>query len=236
MENQLLNILVIDDDPLITDLISHFCEKADAINSCITCNNGIEGLRLWTEGDYDILYLDYNMPDLNGKAILELNQDNGYVVMITSEEKFAVESYNYDCIIDFLLKPITYDRFLGTLSKLPRKSKEESSSTLNNEDFTEKLYLKDGKKWIPVSFNEILYVKSESNYLHVQTGSESIMTLMNLKDFITQAPNYFKQVHRSYLINALHIDYITVDEVNIKGKNIPISSKYKGVVKEITQS
>ena len=101
----------IDDDPLITDLLQHFCSKIDEIEYCIACNNPLDGMQLLSNQSFDLLFLDFNMPSLDGKGILELKQDRSKVIMITSNASFAVESYNYPDIVDYLVKPLSFERF-----------------------------------------------------------------------------------------------------------------------------
>ena len=226
MDNHKLKCLIIDDDPTITDLIQHYCEKTDSIEFCIACNNAIDGLKLLSNEHFDLLFLDFNMPEMNGRALMELKQDASKVIIVSSHPDFAVESYQYPSIVDYLLKPVSYDKFLACLTKITQKVEK-------HEMPKDHFFVKDGKKWIPVKVKEVLFIKSDSNYIVLHTLSGNIMSLMNMKDLESTLANNFTRVHRSYIINKDFIDFITTEEVSIKGHSIPISAKYKQSIKDI---
>jgi DNA-binding LytR/AlgR family response regulator len=228
MGSNMLKCLVIDDDPLITDLLQHYCSKVDAIEYCLTCNNSIDGLQLLSNQQFDLLFLDYNMPSLDGKGLLELKQDKSKVIMVTSNAAFAVESYNYPNIVDFLLKPISFDRFYKAIEKLIEKPTVASEKSTK-----ESFFVKDGNKWIQVRTEEILYIKSESNYVILYLEGKKIMSLLNLKDLETELPDHFFRTHRSYIVNSKFIDFISADEMSVLGVLIPISTKYKDSLKAL---
>ena len=221
--------MIIDDDPMILDLMKHYCEKSRFVNYCIACDNAIDGLRLLSNDEFDIVFLDYNMPHMSGKAFLELKQDSSKVVMITSEVNFAVESYNYSSIIDYLVKPIGFEKFERVFVKYnetysyPRKSRDS-------------FYVKDGSKWIPLKYKDIIYIKSDSNYVKIQTMQQSVMSLIKLKELEESLPGNFHRVHRSYIVNVDFLDYITVNKLSVADYLIPISNSYKSVVDRIIDS
>lgn len=228
MENNFLKCLVIDDDPLITDLLQHYCGKVPAIEYCLTCNNSIDGLQLLSSQPFDLLFLDYNMPSLNGKGLLELKQDDSKVIMITSNAGFAVESYNYPNIVDFLLKPISFERFFKAIEKLIEKNTPKAEKNTK-----ESFFVKDGSKWIQVRTEDIYYIKSESNYVVLFLQDKKIMSLMNLKDLEKELPQHFLRIHRSYIVNSKCIDFISADEISVKGMLLPVSAKYKENLKSL---
>lgn len=228
MRNALIKCLVIDDDPLITDLLQHYCSKVSAIEYCLTCTNSIDGLQLLSNQQFDIIFLDYNMPNLDGKGLLELKQDKSKVIMITSNANFAVDSYNYPEIVDYLLKPVTFERFYKAIEKIitnisPQKEKTPKDS----------FFVKDGSKWIQVKTKDILYIKSESNYVVLYLQDKKIMSLMNLKDLENDLPTHFFRIHRSYIVNSKFIDFIKTDEMSVQGSILPVSAKYKDHLKTL---
>lgn len=220
--------LIIDDDPMITDLIQHFCGKHPLIDSCLSCNNAVDGLKLISAQNFDIVFLDYNMPDLTGKAILELKQDGSAVIMITSHSDFAVESYNYPEIIDYLLKPVKYERFEQAIKKYEGLRAQKESESRDNY-----FYVKDGNKWVKIDLNQIYYVKSESNYVGWHFEDRQLLSLMKLKDLEGELPPNFLRVHRSYIVNKHKIEELTRDMILIKGKTIPVGKSYRLSVENI---
>ena len=223
-----IKCLVIDDDPLITDLLQHFCSKVEQIEYCIICNNPMDGLQLLTNQDFDLLFLDYNMPALDGKGILELKQDGSRVIMVTSRTDFAVESYNYDQIVDYLVKPIKFDRFVKAINKF--------TDLLSQDRIEEKrdhFFVKDGSRWIRIPYRDLLFVQSVSNYATLVLKESKVMSLINLKDLVKKLPDNFKRVHRSYIVNLDKVDFYTKDEVGIGGESIPIGHSYKKAIQEL---
>lgn len=221
--------LLIDDDPLILDLLQHYCEKSELVSYSIACDHATNGLRLLSSESFDLVFLDYNMPDMNGKAFLDLKQDDSKVIMVTSETDFAVESYSYDDVVDYLLKPVSFEKFEQALKK-------NSSTTPQTKSTKELIYVKDGRKWIPLKFDEILYIKSDSNYLQIKAVNQSVMTLMKLTEMEEVLPSSFYRIHRSYIINSKFIDFISTHELSVSGHLIPISNSYKAVIDEIVKT
>ncbi|NNE25399.1 MAG: response regulator transcription factor [Saprospiraceae bacterium] len=232
MNHQAIKCLVIDDDKTISDLIQHFCTKVESIEFCIACNNPIDGLKLISSENFDLIFLDYNMPDINGKMLLDLKQDSSKVIMITSNTEFAIESYDYPAVIDYLLKPISFERFYKAIERF--KTTIQSTPAEGEEKGV--TFVKDGNKWVKVSLEDVFYIKSESNYVVWELSQKQILSLQNLKALELQLPDNFKRIHRSYIINTQKMDYFTTEEVNINGKMIPVGMKYKDVLKTMLKN
>ena len=222
-----LRCLVIDDDPLICDLIQHFCSKVSFVEYCIACENALDGLNLLTSQTFDVLFLDYNMPDIDGKSLLEMKQDDAFVVMITSHENFAVESYNYPQIVDFIVKPISFDRFYRSLKRIEHLTQKTES----DKQFSETLFVKDGNKLVQVRLEKLQYIKSESNYVMLYMEGKKIMSLITMKELESKLPPNFIRIHRSYIVNKNRVeridDNMIVMNTKEKRKSIPISKSYR---------
>ncbi len=224
-----LKSIIIDDDPLITDLITHFVDKTEEIEYCVTCNDSVAGLKLLGNGSFDLLFLDLNMPSLDGKTILELKQDESKIIMVTSDKEFAVDSYRYDNVIDYIVKPIKYDRFLEAVKRYQKSISIERPPHSQVSNLNQ-IMIKDGNRWIPIAVEKILFIKSDSNYCIVNCIDKTVMSLVNLKTLLNKLPSYFIQCHRSYIVNTQNIDHFTKEEITIKEHVIPISNKQKSVV------
>lgn len=215
-----MNCLIVDDDPLICDLIEHFCSKTEEITSVLTTQSGFEAVNLIQTNSFDLVFLDFDLPDITGKDILNVLNKETKVIMITSKSEFAAESYNYDQIVDFLVKPIDFARFYKAVQKTVIQN------PISNDNI-ERLFVKDGNKLVKVNLEEVHYFKSESNYISIAFKGRKIMTLMTMKDLAEKVPDYFTRVHRSFIVNLNAIDAIERGNVIIDKQEIPISESYE---------
>lgn len=218
-----LRCLVIDDDPLICDLIKHFCSKTDKVSFCISALSATDGLNLLSAGGIDLIFLDYNLPDMKGQDFLELMQSPIPVIMVTSESEFAVRSYEYDQVIDFLVKPLNYDRFLKALERVNVQTIETHSPEISHQS----IFIKDGTKLVRIDFDELLYIKSEGNYANFVQDQTQTMSLISMKELESRLPSNFIRIHRSFIANTKKIQVILQDEIIIKDRRIPIGEKYR---------
>lgn len=219
--------LVIDDDPLICDLLKHFCSKMSWIETCWSVEDGNQALQALTSQQFDFIFLDYNLPDLNASTLLPLIPSTIPVIMVTTEEGFGAASYEFPQIIDFLVKPITYERFLKATVKLQLK---EKTPTQVNSDATanpKKIMVKDGTTTVIVIVDDIQYIKSESNYVVFYLKDKKVMSLMSLKQLERDLPTHFLRIHKSFMINLNALETISADEVSIGDTAIPIGAKHK---------
>ncbi|MGE5944831.1 MAG: LytR/AlgR family response regulator transcription factor [Flavobacteriales bacterium] len=215
-----MTCLIVDDDPLICDLIEHFCSKIDDITSVTTTTSGFECINLINGNTFDLIFLDFNLPDLTGKDILNIIGPNSAVIMITSNQAFGAESYNYNQIVDFLVKPVDFPRFFKAFQKAKNyfsKQKEKDS----------RLFIKDGNKLVKIELNEVIYFKSEANYISVVLQDKKILTLMTLKDLEPKLPEFFFRVHRSYIVNLNKIEFINNNVIEMGKDSIPVSQSYE---------
>ena len=216
-----MRCLIVDDDPLICDLLEHFCSKIDEINSVTTTVSGFESINLINSSSFDLILLDYNLPDITGRDILDLNP-NSAVIMVTSNKEFAPDSYNYPKVVDYLVKPIDFTRFYKGFSK----AKEYISANRKVPEKDSRLFIKEGGKLVKIKLKEVVYFKSEANYISIVFKDKKILTLMALKDLEPKLPDFFQRVHRSYILNLNMIDVIHTGAVEINKEHIPVSQRY----------
>ena len=215
-----MHCLIVDDDPLICDLLSHFCSKVDAITSVTITNSGFESVNLISQKKFDLILLDYDLPDINGKEILELIHTDSSVIMITANKTFASESYAYEHVVDYLVKPIDFARFVKAIQKAQKYVQLNAGTT-------EGLFVKDGNRLVKVRIDQVLFVKSAANYVEIILPEKKLMTLMTLKELKNKLPSYFQQVHRSFIVNVNKIDSISGGELVVGQEEIPISERYQ---------
>tara|TARA_B100000508_G_scaffold139781_1_gene138846 strand:+ start:773 stop:1426 length:654 start_codon:yes stop_codon:yes gene_type:complete len=209
----------------------HYAEKSEQIEFCVACNDPIEGLKLLSNSDFNVLFLDYNMPGITGKDLLKIKKDSSKVIMITSNIEFAAESYDYDVIVDYLLKPFDFDRFEKAVLKINSPNETEPTPQETDGNHRKTIMIKDGNSWLPLNIDGIRYIKSESNYCTFYTIDGKKMTLAKLTELESKLPPEFIRCHRSYIINTRFIQRINLEAIEFKDTTIPVSAKYKHDIK-----
>lgn len=229
-----LRCLVIDDDPLIGDLLQHFCSKSEQIGYCNVVTTALGGLNVLSAGGVDLIFLDFHLPDMKGQEFLELMQSDVPVIMVTSESDFAAQSYEYRQVKDFLTKPLKFDRFLKAIQRIVEAENPLGSSIDASE---EGIFIKDGNKLVQLNLSTILYIKSEGNYCHFIGEDNKILSLVSMKELEAKLPKQFVRVHRSFMVNIKKIQVITTDEITIHDHHVPVGEKYRsellGLIKEL---
>lgn len=222
-----MKCLIVDDDPLICDLLEHFCSKVEQINSVTCAATGFETINLLNNTRFDLLFLDFDLPDINGRDILNVLSEETPVIMVTSNKDFGSESYNYDQIIDFLVKPVNFARFYKSILKAETHKKQKTPDQNG-------IFVKDGKKLVKIDLDEVKYLKSEGNYMSIVFSDKKILTLMTFKELASKLPPFFQKVHRSYMVNLNKIDSISNNALEIDKDHIPVSKSFeKELLKKI---
>jgi len=222
-----MNCLIVDDDPLICDLLEHFCGKIDEVSGIVVAASGFEAVNHIKGTYFDLVLLDFDLPDITGKDILKTINSATAVIMVTSHKNFASDSYNYDQIVDYLVKPVDFSRFFRGFQKA-------QSFLAEQRERGSRLFIKEGNKLVKIALEDVKYFKSEANYIAVVLKDQKILTLMTLKDLVPKLPDYFQKVHRSYVVNLNKIDSINNNAIAIGKHHIPVSQRYeKDLLKKI---
>ena len=222
-----MHCLIVDDDPLICDLLQHFCSKVDLVSDVTTTNSGFESINLIGENSFELILLDYNLPDITGKEILQVVGNDTAVVMVTAQKDFASQTYEYEQVVDYLVKPIEFTRFYKAVKK--------AKNYLSRTGTAPVLFVKDGTKLTRVDLQEVMLIRSAGNYAELNLKDRKILTLMTLKELEAKLPSFFQRVHRSCIVNVSKIDSIANGELVINQLEVPISSSYeKDLMKKIS--
>lgn len=231
-----LNCIAVDDEVLALKKIQRFAEKIDYLNLMGTFDNALSTFSFLREHKVDLIFLDIQMDEFTGIQLLETIKDPPYVILTTAYNEYALKAYELD-VVDYLLKPIPFDRFIKSVEKVyARFLKDQNHKQLTqtvlpqalpgeSHDYT---FIKSGNKTIKVYFNKILYIEGQRDYLQIHMEDSKIMTLLNFKKMQELLdPAKFVRVHKSYVIAIDKIDYIENNAIKIKDKLIPVSSTYK---------
>ncbi|MDW3191841.1 MAG: LytTR family DNA-binding domain-containing protein [Cytophagales bacterium] len=227
-----MQCLIIDDEKHAIDIISGHIERTPHLELAFATTVASEGLAFLRSNQVDIMFLDIEMPEMTGIEVLKLlNQlsleKQPYVMLTTAYSEYAVQSYEYN-VVDYMMKPITYTRFLKSLNKVDNLygiSKKESDT---EEDY---FIVKTGVKgkMLKLNFRDIEFVEGLRNYLSISYQNRKIPVLYNLSDMEKKLPgSYFARIHRSYILNLKMIKGIEGNEVVLDNdKRIPIGLSYR---------
>ena len=234
----MVRCIAIDDEPLALRQIKSYIERTESLSLVATCRSAIEAQQILEEQKIDLIFVDINMPDLNGIDFVRSLAGNYYVIFTTAYSEFALEGFKLNAI-DYLLKPFTYDEFTKAIQKVVslvdlenRCHAAENAMAANEAESADKEYIsvKADYNTQLVRIADIVYLESASEYvrLHID-GSATITTLFRLKNMETTLPQEsFLRVHRSYIVNLKRISSYTKGRIFLdNGEYIPLGENYK---------
>jgi DNA-binding LytR/AlgR family response regulator len=223
--------LVVDDEPIAQQILEKYSKQIDALHLVGKCSNAIEAMNMLHQEPIDILFLDINMPSLSGLDMLKTLEHPPKIILTTAYSEFGVESYDYG-VTDYLLKPISFDRFLKAVNKILMPNNTEylqSSSKVKAIVDSTFIFLKSDKKIHKYYYADILFIEGSGNYIKVHSQNEKpLMVLDKLAEIQEKLPQRkFLRVHKSFIVNVSQIQKIEGNRLLIKDNLIPISSTYK---------
>lgn len=217
-----MTCIIIDDEPLAVALLESHASKIDDLEVIGAFNNPLEALKILREKSVDLLFLDIQMPEITGVEFKKIINPEIKVIFTTAYSDYALESYDLNAV-DYLLKPITFQRFLQAVEKVQNKNSKPIT-----EEESDYFFVKTEYRHQKLFFSDILYLKGLSDYVAIQTKEGKVLTLQNMKEFEQSLPsNKFIRVHKSYIVALKHIEFIERNRVVIKGEYIPIGATYK---------
>lgn len=230
MDRIMLNCVAIDDEPLARECIANYVSEMDFLQLIGTGSNAVELTTLLGEQHIDLIFLDIQMPKINGIEFLKMTPNPPMVIITTAYPSYALESFQLD-VLDYLVKPITFNRFFKAVSKardyhnlLKRSGATEQSRTDPQPDF---FFVKCNYKYERIYFDDILYIQSMQNYITIYTTRGKYMTLLNLKSVEEKLNKQsFIRVHKSYIVSISKIESIENSEVVIQTCRVPVSRNY----------
>ncbi|MBD0831895.1 LytR/AlgR family response regulator transcription factor [Aestuariibaculum sediminum] len=228
-----IRCLIIDDEPLAVNVIKNYLEKIDNYEIVNTFNNAIDGLNFLKNNAVDVIFLDINMPVLDGINFIKSLQNPPLTVITSAYDKFALETYELD-VLDYLVKPIELPRFMITLNKISKRLEAVNKAPASVTKDTPFIFIKiDKKKMKKIFLSEILIIESLKDYLKIKTFSGSYIVHYTLKDFTNLLPpDDFIRIHRSYTVAIDKIDALEGNSVEIEGLRYVIGRSYLEEVKQ----
>ncbi len=224
--------LIVDDEPLAIQLLESHIAQLPELEVAATSSNAMEAMGILKTERIDLLFLDIQMPMITGVEFLRSVSNPPKVIFTTAYREYAVEGYELD-VVDYLLKPITFERFFKAINKyLDQTSPQQVLSDQIVENEEGHLFVNVNKKNVKVVFNKVLYVESIKDYIKIHLEDETLVTKEKISDFEVKLPISFLRVHRSYIVNKSKIDAFTAADIEIGPHEIPIGGNYKREVQE----
>jgi two-component system LytT family response regulator len=222
-----INCLIIDDEPYAVDLLEIFISQSTNWNILAKCYNAMDALAAINDQQPHLVFLDINMPTLNGLELAGLLPPDVKIIFTTAYSEHAAESYNYQAV-DYLLKPLTLTRFITAVQKAEAyfsQFKTFVPSGVSND--SQHFYIKSGKTLHKVLLADILYFEGKREYVSLVTRNERLLIYRRLKDIEKQFAMPFIRVHNSFIINTMHLIKVLDNHIHLASMQIPISDKFR---------
>ena len=224
----MISCIAIDDEPKALEVIERYCGKTGIVDLKATFREPLKAIEFLNSEKVDLIFLDINMPDLSGMQLVQTLSPRPMIIFTTAYSHYAVESYDLNAL-DYLLKPITFERFLAAVNKVAA-ALSPKNTTANEDEPT--VFIKSGPQTYQVKVADILYLEKDGNYITVHIKDKNILIRENMGDIFDLVPQTdFLRVHKSYVVAIKHISMIEVHQLVINGEKIPIGSTYREALK-----
>jgi len=222
-----MKCIIVDDEPLAIEVIESYVKKIGRLQLAGTCSNAIEAFDILKKEQVDLVFLDIQMPKLTGMDFIKTLKQPPKIIITTAYRDYAIESYELD-VLDYLLKPISFDRFMKAVDKALETMPQES---LTQDD--EYIYLKEDKKMVKVRLRDILYIESLKDYVRIKTASKEVITHQKISYLEETLPdNLFLRIHRSFIVGKENIESYSASNIEVPGNELPVGRMYKEQVLE----
>ncbi len=230
----MINVIIVDDEPLAQDVLETYIEKLPDLNLVAKCNNALEANEVLKNETIDLMFLDIQMPQLTGIDFLKTLTDPPLIIFTTAYPNYAIEGFELNAL-DYLLKPISLDRFMKSINKaidqvnLTKSQEDNGTAGSGNTDY---IFVKADKKLVKVNYDDIIYIEGLKDYVIIRMDNNRVITLQTMKSLEEKLPSkLYKRIHRSYIINVNKINAVVGNmvEVEEKGqtKHLPIGKNYR---------
>ncbi|MCK4814471.1 response regulator transcription factor [bacterium] len=230
-----IKCIVVDDEPLAIRVIESHIEKLNDIELVAKCSNAIEALDILKNNKIDLIFLDIQMPELTGLEFMNTLQNPPSVIFTTAYRNYAIDAFELD-VLDYLLKPITFERFLKAINKFYKLSSYKRPETLGDTSLKHAgsepfIYIKRNKTMVKLLLKDILFIESLKDYIRIHTDKESYMTKQQISVIEKNLPDeHFLRVHKSFIVSIEKITTFSPNYIGINDKQIPIGRSYKAYV------
>lgn len=235
----MINTIIVDDEPLALEILEAHIANIPELNLIAKCSNAIEANNALRDLDVDLMFLDIQMPQLTGVEFLRSLSNPPMTIFTTAYAEYAVEGFNLEAL-DYLLKPVSFERFMKASNKAIEQFKSANASTVSQDSGNDFFFVKSDKKMMKVYYRDILYIEGLKDYVIIRTETGRVITLQTMKSLVEKLPSdSFQRIHRSYILNLNKLQAIEGNMVELtekgQSKLIPIGKNYRDELSAIIE-
>ena len=225
--------LIVDDEPLAIEAIQFMIEKFDDLKIVASCTDALRAFDVLRKDRIDLMFLDIQMPEMTGLDFLKSLSNPPKVILTTAYREYAIQAFELN-VVDYLLKPISFDRFMQAINKYYETIPNQVLVSVGGPQALssdEHFFVKADKKNVKISFKNVLYIESIKDYVKIVCSDKTVITKIMIGSLIEKLPaSTFIRIHRSYIVCIPNIDTFSSASVEVSGKEIPIGRNYKNEV------
>ena len=233
-----IRILVVDDELIVRESLIGWLNKSGY--DVVGAEGGRRALEMLIEQDYDLVFLDINMPKLSGLEFLRSLKHPPLVIITTAYAEFAIQGYELN-VVDFLMKPFSMERFLKAVEKAEKLLRPQSRQTMKRSpaagEEDQFIFVKSSKKTFRINLNDILYIEARGDYVKIYTTERMIVSYQSMKNLeAILSPKQFPRIHKSFIVSLARIDMIEGNQVKLKDRYIPIGTNFKAEFEKLIRT
>jgi two-component system LytT family response regulator len=221
----MITCIAIDDEPKALEVIERYCQKSSLVELKASFREPVKAIEYLNREKVDLIFLDINMPDIDGMQLVQTLASKPMIIFTTAYSSYAVDSYSVNAV-DYLLKPITFERFIAAVNKAARALPGKGDLPVKDEDAS--VFIKSGPQTYQVKTGDILYLEKDGNYMTIHLKDKHILIRENMGDVFNLVPAQdFIRVHKSFVVAIKHVTMIEAHQLTVNGEKIPIGSTYR---------
>jgi len=238
--NRTIHCIIVDDEAVARDVLESHLRKIDQVKIVASCKNAVEAFKALNEHTVELIFLDINMPEIDGLSFARSVNSRIRVIFTTAYRDYAVDGFDLRAV-DYLLKPVSFDRLVQAINKYQDEHNDnrlvQAATTLYPE-LTDSVYVRSDRKMIRIRFRDILYIESTGDYLKIYLPDKKVVTRETLSTLQAKLPGkYFLRTHRSFLVSVNYLDSYTSEYIEIGKHQIPVSRGYRdSVMKQLDRT
>jgi DNA-binding LytR/AlgR family response regulator len=230
-----IRCLLVDDEPIAVDIIRNHIGKLDNLEIVGVCGNAVEAFEFLREKPVDLVFLDIQMPKITGMDFLRTLKNPPKVIIVSAYREYALEGFELD-VLDYLLKPVSFERFLKAIDKYYHQAGKSSAPTrlpANSEITVPFIWVRADRKNMKIALDQIRYIEGLKDYVKIYLEDQMIISKASMKEMEEKLPDdQFLRIHRSYLVSVSRIQAYTQDHVEVDRNILPIGASYKAAVRQ----